>query len=65
MNIQLNGEAMQTSALTLHALLVEVGLGGTAIATAINGDFVAQATRCERALVEGDRIEALAPMQGG
>lgn len=65
MNIQLNGEVIQTSAPTLDALLTEAGFGGAVVATALNGNFVPQAARLELALTEGDRLEVLAPMQGG
>lgn len=64
MNITLNGTPHRTDAATLADLLAECGLSGR-IATARNGDFVPAALRAGTPLLEGDRIEALAPMQGG
>lgn len=39
--------------------------GQRAVATALNGRFVPAAKRAAALLSEGDRIEILAPMQGG
>jgi thiamine biosynthesis protein ThiS len=38
---------------------------GRKIATAVNGRFVAAAARPRTELADGDRIEVVAPMQGG
>lgn len=65
MNIQFNGEARDISANTLADALTELGLAGARIATAVNGEFVPAAMRSTHKLAEGDRIEAVAPMQGG
>ena len=46
-------------------MLAELGYANAAIATAINGEFVAAAARAQTPIAEGDRIEVLAPMQGG
>lgn len=64
MNITLNGEPRRTAAATLAALLDEQGLTGR-LATARNGSFVPAAQRAVTAIAEGDRIEVVAPMQGG
>ena len=64
MQIDLNGHAKTIAATTLAAALVELGLNGP-IATALNGQFVATHARATTALQNGDRIEALSPMQGG
>lgn len=64
MNITLNGEPRRTAAATLAALLDEQGLGGR-LATARNGSFVPAAQRAATPIAEGDRIEVVAPMQGG
>lgn len=50
---------------TLASLLVACGYGGAVVATAVNGEFVPARARRELCLREGDRIEVLAPMQGG
>jgi len=64
MKIVLNGEARNVAATTLAALLVECDLTGK-VATAINEEFVPAGLRAARELTEGDRVEVLAPMQGG
>lgn len=64
MNITLNGEPCRTKAGTLADLLVEQGFDGS-IATAKNGDFVPRTQRASTTINEGDRIEVVAPMQGG
>lgn len=65
MNIFLNGEQKSTAATNLEALLVEIELHEAVVATALNGEFVAAEYRAGTAISEGDRIEILAPMQGG
>ena len=60
-----NGEAVRTSAATLHELLAERGLAGTRVATARNGDFVPERARAITALHAGDRIEIVSPRHGG
>ena len=50
---------------TLHAALAELGFTGPAIATALNGDFIPRTARDTTRLTDGDRLEVLAPMQGG
>lgn len=64
MKITVNGAACHTEAADLAALLTERGFGPK-VATARNGDFVPVGLRPATPLVEGDRIEVLAPMQGG
>lgn len=60
-----NGEAAETSSATLAALLDERGYGGMKVATAVNGEFVPERARGATALSAGDRIEIVAPRQGG
>ena len=64
MQIDLNGHQQTITATTLAAALAELGLNGP-IATALNGQFVAARARATTALQDGDRVEALSPMQGG
>jgi sulfur carrier protein len=59
-----NGAAMTVAAESLAALLAEAGFAGR-VATAVNGDFVAERARAETKLKPGDRIEILTPRQGG
>ena len=65
MNILLNGEARRIEASTLAGALIELGYEGATVATAVNGTFVAAHARAETRLDDQDRIEVLAPMQGG
>ncbi len=65
MKIFLNDDAHEVEAATLAAALESLGFGGRKIATAVNGRFVAAAARPRTALADGDRIEVVAPMQGG
>lgn len=64
MKIVLNGEAYETAAMSLGALLAEVGFSGR-VATALNEEFVPATMRDSQAISEGDRVEIVAPMQGG
>jgi sulfur carrier protein len=64
MNVFVNGEA-QPQAPDLATLIERLGLTDAAVATALNGRFVAVHARAATPLAEGDRIEVLAPMQGG
>lgn len=65
MNIQLNGEMKATDAQTITQALDEFGFGDAKVATALNGEFVAASLRNSTQLKDGDRLEVLAPMQGG
>lgn len=65
MKIFLNDDAHEVEAVTLAAALESLGFGGRKIATAVNGRFVAAAARPRTPLADGDRIEVVAPMQGG
>jgi sulfur carrier protein len=64
MNLFVNGEP-QAPATDLAALLERLGLADAAVATALNGRFVPAHARAATRLAEGDRVEVLAPMQGG
>lgn len=65
MKISLNGVSQNTSAKNLEELLLEIDLSDAVVATAINGEFVAQNNRAQTLIEAGDQIEILAPMQGG
>jgi len=65
MKITVNGTAQETAAETLDVLLVEQGYGTAKVATAVNETFVPAALRVEQRLNEGDRVEIVAPRQGG
>ena len=65
MKITVNGEPRSLAATTLDAALEELGYGGARVATAVNEGFVPAGSRATTALSPGDRVEILAPRQGG
>ena len=65
MDVTLNGEPTRLAAETLAQALVELDLAEAVVATALNGDFVPAGARAGTPIHPGDRIEILAPMQGG
>ncbi|QIB33053.1 sulfur carrier protein ThiS [Ancylobacter pratisalsi] len=65
MKIIVNGEPADTGAGTLAELLGELGLAEAIIATALNGAVVRAVKRSGTPIADGDRVEILAPMQGG
>lgn len=65
MRIYLNDDVHDVEPGTLAAALEALGFGGRKIATAVNGRFVAAGARPKTSLSDGDRIEVVAPMQGG
>ena len=65
MRIIVNGASRDTAARDLASVLAELGLGEAVVATALNGEFVASGARGATRITEGDRLEVLAPMQGG
>ena len=56
---------MQIEATNLAAALFELGYQDAVVATAVNGEFVPVTLRPKTQLQAGDRIDVLAPMQGG
>lgn len=65
MKIVLNGAPRDVTACRLDAVLEELGYGDAKVATAVNEDFVARDDRADLVLTAGDRLEVVAPMQGG
>ena len=65
MRIILNGEPRDVRATLLNDILAELGHCGAKVATAVNEDFVQARDRAGMVLSEGDRLEVVAPMQGG
>jgi sulfur carrier protein len=63
--ITVNGTAVATASDTLAAFVAEQGFGGVKVATAVNGDFVAERRRADTALTDGDHVEILSVRQGG
>ncbi|MFB9912798.1 sulfur carrier protein ThiS [Rhizobium paknamense] len=65
MRVIVNGEAQDCAAQTLADLLTALDYEGDWLATAVNGDLVHREERADWPLKAGDRVEILAPMQGG
>jgi len=65
MKILVNGVWRDTASRDLASALKDFGYGDAAVATALNGEFVPMSSRSDAALTDGDRLEVLAPMQGG
>ncbi len=65
MKIKLNGETTEIASVTVASALEELGYAGAKIATAVNEDFVPASQRDATKLADGDRLEVVAPMQGG
>lgn len=65
MKIEVNGESTEVTSTTLAAVLEELGYVDAKVATAVNERFVPAPARAGLALAAGDRIEVVAPRQGG
>jgi sulfur carrier protein len=65
MRLLVNGEAREIEATTLAAALAALDFAEATVATALNGEFVPKRDRDSTRVKEGDRIEILAPRQGG
>jgi sulfur carrier protein len=65
MRIFVNGDQHELEPESLAQALATLGYGGRKIATAVNGHFVAAAVRPSVKLAEGDKVEIVAPLQGG
>ena len=60
-----NGEPREIKAATLVEVLEALHYGEAKVATALNGEFVPARSREATPVKDGDRIEILAPRQGG
>lgn len=65
MRIIVNGDTREVAAPVLAEVLAELGYAGAVVATAVNEAFVPAGARAQTTLADGDRLEILAPMQGG
>ena len=65
MKLVVNGEEQEIEAVTLATALAALELNDATVATALNGEFVPARAREATSLRDGDRIEILAPRQGG
>jgi sulfur carrier protein len=65
MTLIVNGELREVAAATLAEALAALDYGEAKVATALNGEFVPARSREATRVKDGDRIEILAPRQGG
>lgn len=65
LDMTVNGTRLATRAATLAALVVDQGFAEIKVATAVNGDFVAERMRAATVLNDGDRVEIVSVRQGG
>jgi sulfur carrier protein len=65
MKIIVNDSAHELDAATLAAALEALDYRDAIVATALNGHFVPARVREATRLKEGDRVEIVAPRQGG
>ncbi|MDF2783666.1 MAG: thiamine biosynthesis protein sulfur carrier ThiS [Pantoea eucrina] len=65
MQIQLNGQTIETQAQTVSELLQEQQIDASCVATALNGNFVPRSAYPHQSLAAGCQLEVLSPMQGG
>ncbi len=65
MKITINGTKTEVQATNMADLLVELGHGDDKLATALNEAFVPATARADTPLEAGDRVEIVAPRQGG
>jgi len=65
MQIELNGQTVETEAVTVAALLQERQIDAACVASAFNGEFLPRSQYASQRLETGCRLEVLSPMQGG
>ncbi len=65
MTLFVNGEPRDVAAASLAEVLQALDYGEAKVATALNGEFVPARARGATPVNDGDRIEIVAPRQGG
>lgn len=65
MQIELNGQPVETEAQNVAALLRERQIDASCVASAFNGHFLPRSQYESQRLEAGCRLEVLSPMQGG
>ena len=65
MRLVVNGEPQEVAADTLADALQSLDFAEAKVATALNGEFVPARARALTPVKDGDRIEIVAPRQGG
>ena len=64
--LHVNGEPRELQkALTVQQALQQWGYSGDSIAVAINGEFVPRSRYEQQQLAERDKVDIVAPIQGG
>jgi sulfur carrier protein len=63
--VLVNGERNETAVASLAELVAQLGFSEDQVATARNGEFVPRQARAATRLAADDRIEIVAPRQGG
>ena len=65
MKLVVNGEQRDVTAADIAAVLAALDYDQASVATALNGAFVPRRKRAQTPVRDGDRLEILAPRQGG
>jgi sulfur carrier protein len=65
MKLVVNGDLQEVPAATLAEALQSLDLAEAKVATALNGEFVPARARAATLVKDGDRVEIVAPRQGG
>jgi len=66
MKIILNGQPLTLDdSVSITDLLIDQGYDGKVVAVAINNNFVPKSSYPEQKIQDNDRVEVVAPMQGG
>ncbi len=66
MKIILNGQPLTLeNSVSITELLIDQGYDGKVVAVAINNNFVPKSSYPEQQIQGNDRVEIVAPMQGG
>lgn len=71
MRISVNGELTEMHGIAeeapprLDRVLADLGYQGRSVAVAVNATFVPRAAWTERIIKAGDRLDVVAPIQGG
>ncbi|MGA2042717.1 MAG: sulfur carrier protein ThiS [Roseiarcus sp.] len=65
MTVIVNGVARELAVATLAEALRALDYADAIVATALNGEFVPARARADAKIADGDRIEIVAPRQGG
>ena len=65
MQIIVNGEPREFVAANLAQALIALDYADAIVATALNGEFVPARKRAATPVKDGDRVEIVAPRQGG